>query len=174
MDVYIRALAIWPARLGTSAWSMQVQSDMGKLGLFKGFCSGGGIAQIARQMAEESIRSGSPPSFCPTSAHLPFVTAETVAQAVHRGDLVANMVYEIVAHQLGRGLAILVDILNPERIIIGSIYTRQQALLEPLILEVLQQEALPRSLSVCEIVSSHLGESLGDLAALSVALDSIQ
>jgi glucokinase len=146
----------------------------GKAGSFEGFCSGGGIAQIARQMAEESILSGSPPSFCPTTAHLPFVTAETVAQAVHRGDLVAHMVYEIVAHQLGRGLALLIDILNPERIIIGSIYTRQQALLEPLISEVLQREALPRSLSVCQIVPSHLGETLGDLAALSVALDTIQ
>ncbi len=63
----------------------------------------------------------------------------------------------------------LVDLLNPERIVIGSIYTRQRSLLEPVVLHVLKEEALPRSLSVCEIVPAGLGESVGDLAALSVA-----
>jgi glucokinase len=146
----------------------------GKAGSFEGFCSGGGIAQIASQLAEDAIRSGTPPFYCPTLADLPSITAETVARAVHQGDLVAHMVFEIVAHQLGSGLAILIDILNPQLIIIGSIYTRQQALLEPLVMDVLRAEALPQSLSVCQIIPSALGESLGDLASLSVALDQIQ
>jgi glucokinase len=146
----------------------------GKAGSFEGFCSGGGIAQIASQLAEDAIRSGTPPLYCPTLADLPFITAETVARAVHQGDLVAHMVFEIVAHQLGRGLAILIDILNPQLIIIGSIYTRQQALLEPLVMDVLRAEVLPQSLSACQIVPSALAESLGDLASLSVALDLIQ
>jgi glucokinase len=145
----------------------------GKAGSFEGFCSGGGIAQIASQLAEDAIRSGTPPSFCPTLADLPSITAESVARSVHKGDLVAHMVFEIVAYQLGHGLAILIDILNPQLIIIGSIYTRQQALLEPLVLDVLRTEVLPQSLSVCQIVPSALGESLGDFASLSVALDRI-
>jgi glucokinase len=146
----------------------------GKAGSFEGFCSGGGIAQIARQLAEESIRQGSPSLFCPTIADLPSVTAETAARAAHLGDPTALRVFDIVARQLGRGLAILVDILNPERIIIGSIYTRQQTLLEPMVLHTLRAEALPKSLSVCQIVPALLGESIGDLASLSVALDCIQ
>ncbi len=72
---------------------------------------------------------------------------------------------------MGAGLAILVDLFNPERIVIGSIYARQKHLLEPAMLAELQKEALPQALSGCKVVPAGLGENLGDLASLSVALD---
>lgn len=67
------------------------------------------------------------------------------------------------------GLAILVDILNPEKIVIGSIYHRQRSLLEPEVLAVLEKQALRRSLQVCAIVPAQLGEQVGDYASLTVA-----
>jgi glucokinase len=142
----------------------------GKAGSFEGFCSGGGIARLARTMAAERIAAGQPPAFCPTGAALPTVTAETVGRAAAAGDPLAREVFTVVGRQLGRGLALLVDILNPERIVIGSIYGRQHALLEPVTLASLATEAIPRSLSVCKIVPAGLGESVGDLASLGVAL----
>jgi glucokinase len=75
-----------------------------------------------------------------------------------------------VGYKLGQGIALLVDLLNPERIIIGSIYGRQQSLLEPVTIETIKKEALPQSLAVCEIVPAGLGENVGDYASLSVAL----
>ena len=143
----------------------------GKAGSFEGFCSGGGIAHLARTMAEERLRAGRPPAFCPTPEDAPNVTAEKVGQAAQQGDLLALEVFEIVARQLGRGLALLVDLLNPERIVIGSIYARQRSLLEPITLQVLREEALPISWAVCQIVPAGLGESVGDLASLSVAVE---
>ena len=53
----------------------------------------------------------------------------------------------MVARKLGQGLAILIDILNPERIVIGSIWGRQRALLEAVTLQVLKREALANSLA---------------------------
>jgi glucokinase len=145
----------------------------GKAGSFEGFCSGGGIAQLARAMAEEQLRGGQPPLFCATLDDLPEVTAEKVGYAAQQGDALALRVFEIVARQLGRGLAILVDVLNPERIIIGSIYARQRSLLEPLTLQVLREEALPLALAVCQILPAGLGERVGDFASLSVALEAL-
>ncbi|SEN40546.1 ROK family protein [Lihuaxuella thermophila] len=142
----------------------------GKAGSFEGFCSGGGIARLARQMAEERIRAGNPPSFCRHLDELPHVTAETVGRSARNGDPLALEIYRIVGEKLGKGLAVLVDILNPERIVIGSIYGRQQELLKPIVMDVLQKEALPHNLSVCQIVPAGLGESVGDLASLSVAM----
>ena len=72
---------------------------------------------------------------------------------------------------LGYGLSILIDVLNPEKIVIGSIYTRSQDLLQETMIEALKQEALAPSLSVVEILPAALGESLGDYAALSLAAD---
>ncbi len=142
-----------------------------KTGSFEGFCSGGGIAQLARWKAEEALTGvqESAPSFCPTYADLDLITAKKVGEAAQQGDRTALDIFHIVGTKLGRGLALLVDILNPERIVIGSIYGRQQSILEPIVMEELAREALPYSMKVCEIVPAGLGESVGDLASLSVA-----
>jgi glucokinase len=142
----------------------------GKAGSFEGFCSGGGIAQLARTLAAERLQSGLVPLYCPTLADLPQVTAGKVGEAAQRGDAPALEVFETVGRYLGRGLALLVDILNPERIIIGSIYGRQRSILEPIALRVLREEALPHSLAACQIVPAGLGERVGDYASLSIAL----
>jgi len=142
----------------------------GKSGSFEGFCSGGGIADLARTLALEGIRRGDPPGFCQDAGDIPTITAETVGEAAQAGDPLAIRIFERVGEELGRALALLVDLINPERIIIGSIYARQQALLEPAAMRVLASEALPGSLEVCLVLPARLGESVGDLASLSVAL----
>ena len=69
---------------------------------------------------------------------------------------------------LGRGLAVLVDLLNPERIVLGSIYARSGHLLRDAMLRTLRSEALPRASQVVDIVPAELGDSIGDYAALGV------
>ena len=64
----------------------------------------------------------------------------------------------------------MIDILNPELIIIGSIFVRSGDLLLPAIEKKLDEESLPLSNKVCRIVPAGLGESVGDYAALSVAI----
>jgi glucokinase len=146
----------------------------GKAGSFEGFCSGGGIAQLAQNLAREYLDAGCSSAYCPTYDDLPAVTAEKVGLAAQQGDVLARQVFEVVGQQLGRGLAILVDILNPERIIIGSIYGRQHSILAPVALQVLAQEALSCSTAVCEVLPAGLGENVGDYASLSVALNELQ
>lgn len=142
----------------------------GKRGSFEGFCSGGGIARLAQSRALEAIQAGTPPAFCPTLADLDKVTAASVGEAAQAGDPLAHAIYETVGRYLGRGLAVLVDVLNPECIVVGSIYGRQQSLLEPMALEVLRAEAHPHALAACKIVPAGLGERVGDYAGLAVAL----
>lgn len=141
----------------------------GKAGSFEGFCSGGGIAQLGRQAARRQLEAGAAPAFCPTPDDLDHVTAETIGRAAQGGDALAREVYRIVGERLGQGLALLVDMLNPERIIIGSIYGRQIEILESTVLRVLRSEALPASLAACEVMPAGLGEHVGDYAALAVA-----
>ena len=145
----------------------------GKAGSFEGFCSGGGIARLARSLTVDALEAGQAPLFCPTTADLPRITAEQVGLAAQQGDALALHVYEIVARKLGYGLAILIDILNPELIVIGSIFGRQRALIEPLMVEAVAAEAIPSALAVCRIVPAGLGERIGDLASLAVALHTL-
>lgn len=141
----------------------------GKSGSFEGFCSGGGIAQLAQIKAREEIQMGRKVSFCDSIEALSSITAKAVAEAAQNGDPAAIEVYKTCAFYLGRGLALLIDILNPELIILGSIYGRSTDLLKPYMEEVLKKEAIAGSLQCCKIVAAGLGESIGDYAALSLA-----
>ncbi|WP_256761898.1 ROK family protein [Cohnella sp. WQ 127256] len=141
-----------------------------KAGSFEGFCSGGGIARAAQSQVRERIKNGGAlPSFYHSSDSTNEISARDVAEAAQRGDPVALQIFQEVGVHLGRGIANLIDLLNPQRVIIGSIYGRQRQLIEPYMLEELNREALPNSLAVCEIVPAFLGEEVGDYAALSVA-----
>ena len=99
------------------------------------------------------------------------LSAKEVCRLAEAGDAKALGVVNESAQMLGVGLSLLVDLLNPQRIIIGSIYARSEDLFRPLMEEVMKAECLPLSLSACEVVSSQLGERLGDMAALGIARD---
>ena len=140
----------------------------GKAGSFEGFCSGGGIRQLAQSLVSERLQMGCKVAWCP-DGDLSKITAKVVAEAMREGDPLARKIYEISARHLGIGLSVVVDILNPELIVIGSIYSRNEEMMKPFVDEVLLREALPLSNKVCKVVPAALGESIGDYAALSVA-----
>lgn len=143
----------------------------GKRGSMEGFASGGGIAQLARSLALERLQRGEVTAFCSEPAQMSDITAETVANAAKQGDTTAKEVYRICGDMLGRGMAILIDLLNPERIVLGSIYVRSSELLIPSMQAAIKQEALPLNAAACEVLPAALGEQLGDVAAISVAID---
>jgi glucokinase len=145
----------------------------GKAGSFEGFCSGGGIAQIARSKVLEQLQIGISPSLCPDLESLEKLNAKMVAIAAEAGDPLAIDIYRTSGSYLGSGLAILIDIINPDIVVIGSIYERSEALLWPSAEETLRQEAARRSLERCRIVPSGLGDRIGDYAALSLALEGL-
>lgn len=133
----------------------------GKAGSFEGFCSGAGIAAMGKKML--SIYNG--------TTLIPYdnVTAKTIADAAIKGDKLANAIYRRCGEKLGLGLSILIDILNPERIVIGSIFQRSGHLLADSMNEVIKKEALTVSAECCEIVPAMLGDNIGDYAAIGVA-----
>ena len=146
----------------------------GKYGSFEGFCSGGGIAKLGRMMAEEALREGKTPLFCQSEAELDSISCKSIAEALEQGDELAAEIFDIVGTYLGRGLSVLIDILNPEMIVIGSIYARQKNVLDKKMREALEQEALPVSRKACRIVPASLGELIGDYAAVSVGIKAYQ
>lgn len=133
----------------------------GKAGSFEGFCSGGGIADMAKKML--SIYNGI------TSIPKDNVTAQTIAEAAFNGDKLANAIYRKCGEKLGYALSILIDILNPEMIVIGSIFERSGELMKEAMYEAINKEALYISAEACRIVPAMLGDNIGDYAALGVA-----
>ena len=142
----------------------------GKAGSFEGFCSGGGIASLGRTMTLDKINKGEKVAFCPTLDDLDSINAKVIADYADAGDEFAKSIYAVSGRHLGMGLSVLIDILNPEVIIIGSIFSRSRNLLWEECKKVIDKEALPGAASVCKVVTSGLGEKIGDYAALSLAV----
>jgi glucokinase len=136
----------------------------GKRGSFEGFCSGGGIAQLARQRVGESTAD----SLLKTLA-ADQLTARALGEAATAGDELALAIWREVGGRLGEALALFIDILNPERIVIGSIYQRCEKLIAPSMQAVIDREALPDSARDCRIVPAELGDEIGSCAAVAVA-----
>lgn len=135
----------------------------GKCGSFEGFCSGSGIAELAKAIKREALQRG---EAVPWEAD-----AASVAEYARKGDKNAIKVFEISGRKLGQGLSLLIDIINPEKIIIGSVFMRCEDLLRPFMQEEIDKEALPAASRVCKICIPELGESIGDAAALAVAAE---
>jgi len=142
----------------------------GKTGSFEGFCSGNGIAQLGLIKALEKAQLGEYPTYFKKGYTQSDVTAKTVADAARAGDRTALEVYRTCGSYLGKGLSIVIDLLNPEKIVIGSIFERCHDLLWESARKEIEKEALSLSASCCQIVPAILGEQIGDYAAIAVAL----
>ncbi len=138
----------------------------GKYGSFEGYCSGGGIRRLGEEIVANAIHNGTKTSLSNIE-----INAKTIAEEARKGDKIANDIYKICAEKLGLGLSILIDILNPEAIVIGSIYTRSRDLFDDIIANVIKTEALKEPAAVCKIKPALLGDAIGDYAALGLALE---
>ena len=136
----------------------------GKYGSFEGFCSGGGIAGLAEVMARR--RKKLPQCIVEEGGR---ITAKQLAERAFAGDAFAKRVFAKSGEMLGRGVSILIDLFNPEKIVLGGVFMRSRELLEPAMYETIEKEALPDCYRVCKIVPAELKENIGDYAALCVA-----
>jgi glucokinase len=140
----------------------------GKMGSFEGFCSGAGIKNLSMLTAEEYLSRGKKSSLFQEEEDIQKLDAKLGRQAMHSGDDRTCEVYTRCAEYLGRGLSVIIDILNPQAIVIGSIYERNTDFFLPIKKDVISKEALGCNASVCEILPAQLGDRIGDFAALSV------
>ena len=141
----------------------------GKAGSFEGFCSGGGIKQLGITYATEKFQMGKKVSFCEGLADLDNITAKKIAECANKGYADAIEVFCTCGIMLGKGLSIIIDILSPEKIVLGSIFERCEHLLREPMEEVLKKECLFNSYNACQIVPAQLGDNIGDYAAIAVA-----
>ena len=92
-----------------------------------------------------------------------------IAEYARKGNLFCRRVFNVSGKMLGKALSIVIDLLNPQVIILGGIFMRANDLLYPTMQKELEKECLPFSLKVVKILPAGLSENIGDYAALSIA-----
>jgi glucokinase len=102
------------------------------------------------------------------------ITAEIVAAAGRHGDATARRVLEEVGASLGRGVASIICLLNPELVVLGGgLAGAGELIFRPLRRAVLKW-GQPLAARQARIVRSRLGEDAGILGAARFALINLQ
>jgi len=134
--------------------------EYGKAGSWEGFCSASGMVKLAH------LRF---PDYWPTDIKPTQIMEQALA-----GEPNARMLIEEMGAWLGKGLAVLVDVLNPEIIIAGTLgVILRDLLLEPA-REIVKKEALTQTAQACKIIPAQLGNDLGKISSLAAAIDALR
>lgn len=121
----------------------------GLRGCLEAYASGPSVARIA---VEQGFR-GEP-------------TGQAVVAAARAGDPAASVALAQAAEMLGRGIAALCMIVNPERVVLGTLAVHAADLLLLPVREAVRARTWPRVHENLAIVPAALGDRAQDLAAL--------
>lgn len=134
----------------------------GDTGCLEAFASGPAIVA----MAQEYIKGGKSTKFREMAAvEGGEITPYMVAKAAEEGDPVAKRIFEIVGEYIGIGLTSVINLLNPERVIIGGGVAESGELLLGPIKKTIKERAMVVAGNAVEIVPAQLGNSAGVIGA---------
>lgn len=135
----------------------------GRRGCLEAYVSGTSIAERAR----EALSGGAASSL----SALAEVTAADVDRAAAAGDPVATAVWEQTTEALACGLTSIVNLLEPELVVLGGGVTRAgERLLGP-VREAVRRQAMGPAARACRIVPAALGDRVGVAGAAAVAFE---
>lgn len=137
----------------------------GKRGCLEALASGPAIARLAR----ESMVYGRHKKVLALAGGKPGdITAAHVVEAANAGDAFARQILEEAGTYMGLGIANVIQMLNPERIALGTIAVHAgDHILNP-IRAAVAEYAWKRSADVCQILPAALGDEAQDLAAIAL------
>jgi glucokinase len=137
----------------------------GHPGCLEAFAAGSGIAARAAEM----IEAGLLPRTALLASQAPPLSAEDVFQAGQQGEAEAAALIERAGHYFGIGLASLINIFNPQAIVIGGGLTNiGEAILGPA-METARERSFAQSFSDVTIIRSALGDRAAALGAIAIA-----
>lgn len=146
------------------------QCGAGHVGCLEAFASGTAIAARARQ----AIGEGRMPVTAKLAAQEPPLSAKTVHLASQQGEEEATALITEAGEYFGMGLATLINVFNPEAVIIGGgLVNMGEAILRPAI-ETARRRSFSQSFTDTRILESELGGRVAALGAITVARDRMQ
>ena len=154
---------------GAAGWmaiERQWQTRFARIGCLEALGAGPAVTRLARKAARKNPRSALG-DFLRSGQNL---TAEQVVLAARRGDGTARRVLEEVGLNLGRGVAGIISLLNPEIVVLGGgLAGGGRLILDPL-RTAARKWGQPLASNQVRIVRSALGEDAGILGAARYAL----
>ncbi|RKU38928.1 hypothetical protein C6496_05355 [Candidatus Poribacteria bacterium] len=141
----------------------------GKRGCLEALCSGPAIARRA-QAAVRNEKTSATTLLDLAGGRVEAVRSEHVLEAARQGDVLGLHLVEETGYYMGWGIANLVNILNPDIVLLGTIAIAAGDLLLNPIRKTVSEFAMTRPAEAVKIAPAQLGEALGDLAAIALVV----
>ncbi len=134
----------------------------GKNGCVMAYASGIGLSRMAYEKIEAGVETRLR-EMAPAGGQR--ITGEQIAEAADQGDAVACEILQTAGYYGGVGLSMIVQILNPELIVMGGGLTRiGSRLLEPA-MAAMREHTQPELWDSVRVVPWQLGDDLGIIGA---------
>jgi len=144
--------------------------NCGNIGCLEMLASGTAVAREAIRRVRQGERSS---LIEIVGGEIESITAETVEVAARGGDTLALAVILQAAHYLGVGMVSLVNIFNPEMIIVGGGMAKMGDLLLDPARQVVTERAFQLPAQAVSIVTAQLGDDAGVLGAAAFAFQQV-
>ncbi len=129
---------------------------------------------IARQGREILMAGGNSSMRDLCQGDLKKLTSKMVFDAAHAGDEAARGIIRSAARYLGIAIAGIINLLNPELVVVGGGVSLAGEEFLSLVRAEVQKRALKESLACAKIVSAKLGDQAGVIGAAGVAMLSLR
>lgn len=136
----------------------------GRRGCVEAYASGSSIAERAR----EALAGGSS-----VLTRLPEVTAADVAEAAAAGDPLARQVWDETTDALGCAVTDLVNVFEPDLVVLGGGVTRSGSMLLDPVREQVRAEAMGPAARTARVELARLGDAVCVVGAGAVALEKV-
>ncbi len=135
----------------------------GNHGCLETIASVDSVLALARQRMTQSMGS---------RLHQQPLTVESLCDAAVEGDLLARDIVTGVGTNVGRILAIMVNLFNPQKILIGSPLNRAASILHPAIVQCISQQSLPAYSQHIQVESTQF-INRGTMAGAALVKDAL-
>ena len=160
---------LYPGHIGTAGELGHVVVEpggppctCGKRGCLMAYGSGIGLSRMAYEKLEAGADTVLREMVPPGGRRIP---GEVVAEAARQGDQVAQEIIRVAGAYCGIGLSMVIQIINPELIVVGGGLTRMGGLLEEPMLGAMREHTQPELLDSVAVKRWQLGNDLGILGA---------
>lgn len=143
----------------------------GQRGCFEAFCGGLNASHLLQERVKKNKKSL---ILKEADGNVEAIDMKCLLSAVKKSDPLALEFWEEYIERFAQGIGILLQTLNPDAIILGTIAAHNKQLVMHPLREALPRYAWKAPLEHCRIEPTELGSDLGKLGALAVALKGLR
>lgn len=147
-----------------------VKCGCGNHGCWEALASGTALSRLG----QDALQTGEETLIDDLVDEVSEVDGAVVAEAAEAGDEVALQLMDTIAERLGTGLASLINIFNPSRIVFGGGVSNSWPLLKDKVWSTIEARAMDSLLEKVEIIPAELGSDVGVAGAVATALAQVK